>query len=328
MPSSPLILPLESCTDPALAGEKAAGLARLIAQGFRVPPGLCVTTQAYRDMLQAGGLNSLERWNRIGLVPGVQREPLLKDCRRMISALVLPRTMLDTIDTQLARLEKEFAREDRSTGDRLWAVRSSASDEDATDATCAGIYRTVLGVPRRSIAAAILDCWASQWTALAFTYLERLPKPRPTPAMAVILQPLLTPRTAGVAYSRHPVSGRADQIMIDAVFGLAEPLVSGLTRPDQYVVEIGSNPASLKLIHQDIVKKTKVRLAMPWGLTDQPLPEWDQRRSVLEEREVLALARLVKKVECEVGTPVDVEWANDTQGLWLLQARPIPERDA
>ena len=55
MPSSPLILPLESCTDPALAGEKAAGLARLIAQGFRVPPGLCVTTQAYRDMLQAGG---------------------------------------------------------------------------------------------------------------------------------------------------------------------------------------------------------------------------------------------------------------------------------
>lgn len=319
---------MESCTDPALAGGKAAGLARLIAQGFRVPPGLCVTTQAYRDTLQASGLNPFERWNRIGRAPVVQREPLLKDCRKTIASLVLSRTMLDTIDAKLAKMEKEFAREDGSTGDMLWAVRSSASDEDAADATCAGIYRTVLGVPRRSIAAAILDCWASQWTAFAFTYRERLPKPRPTPAMAVILQPLLTPRTAGVAYSRHPVSGRADQIMINAVFGLAEPLVRGLTRPDQYVVEIGSDPASLKLIQQDIAEKTKVRLAMPWGLTDQPLPERDQRRSVLEEREILALARLVKKVEGAVGTPVDVEWAGDAQGLWLLQARPIPARDA
>ncbi|MEO5954784.1 MAG: PEP/pyruvate-binding domain-containing protein, partial [Nitrospiraceae bacterium] len=214
---------MESCTDPALAGGKAAGLARLIAQGFRVPPGLCVTTHAYRQSLQAGGLNPLEHWNRIGRMPVVQREPLLKDCRNTIASLVLSRTMLNTIDAQLAKLEKEFSKKDGSTGGMLWAVRSSAADEDATDASCAGIYRTVLGVPCHSIAAAILDCWASQWTAFAFTYRERLPTPRPFPAMAVILQPLLTPRTAGVAYSRHPLSGRTDQIMINAVFGLAEP---------------------------------------------------------------------------------------------------------
>ena len=323
-----MIVPLESCTDPALVGGKAAGLARLIAQGFRVPPGLCITTQAYRDTLQAGGLNLLERWNRIGRTPVMQREPLLKDCRNTIATLVLSRALLDTIDAQLAQLEKGFATENESTGGMLWAVRSSASDEDAADATCAGIYRTVLGVPRRSIAAAILDCWASQWTAFAFTYRERLPTPRLVPAMAVILQPLLAPRAAGVAYSRHPISGRTDQIMINAVFGLAEPLVSGLTRPDQYVVEVEKDPASLILIQQDIAEKTKVRLAIPWGLTDQPLPERDQRRSVLEEREVLALARLVKRVECAVGTPVDVEWASDAQGIWLLQARPIPARDA
>ena len=270
----------------------------------------------------------MEHWNRIGRTPVVQREPLLKDCRTTIASLVLSRTLLDTIDAQLATLEKEFSKEDGSTGSMLWAVRSSASDEDATDATCAGIYRTILGVPRHSIATAILDCWASQWTAFAFTYRERLPTPRPSPAMAVILQPLLTPRTAGVAYSRHPLSGRTDRIMINAVFGLAEPLVSGLTRPDQYVVEIGKDRASLTVIQQDIAEKTKVRLAMPWGLTDQPVPARDRKRSVLQEREVLALARLVKKVERAVGTAVDVEWVDDAQGLWLLQARPIPARDA
>jgi phosphohistidine swiveling domain-containing protein len=319
---------LESCSDPALAGGKAAGLALLIAKGFRVPPGLCVTTQAYRDTLQAGGLNSLDRWNRVRRAPAAEREPLLADCRRAVASLALPRAMLDPIDIELAKLEKEFATEDGPTGGMLWAVRSSASDEDAVNATFGGIYRTVLGVPRDSIAAAILDCWASLWTAVAFTYRERVSKPRSVPAMAVILQPLLAPRAAGVAYSRHPISDRADQIMINAVFGLAEPLVSGLIRPDQYVVEIGSEPDSLKLIQRDIVEKTKVRVAMPWGLMDRSLPESDERRSVLEEREVLALARLVKEVECAVGKPVDVEWADDTQGLWLLQARPIPEREA
>jgi pyruvate,water dikinase len=253
---------------------------------------------------------------------------LLADCRRAVASLALPRAVLDPIDTELAKLEKEFATEDGPTGGVLWAVRSSASDEDAVNATFGGIYRTVLGVPRDSIAAAILDCWASLWTAVAFTYRERVSKLRSVPAMAVILQPLLAPRAAGVAYSRHPISDRADQIMINAVFGLAEPLVSGLIRPDQYVVEIGSDPDSLKLIQRDIVEKTKVRVAMPWGLMDRSLPESDGRRSVLEEGEVLALARLVKEVECAVGKPVDVEWADDTQGLWLLQARPIPERDA
>ncbi len=323
-----LIVPLISCTDPALAGGKAVGLARLMAKGFRVPPGFCVTAQVYRDMLQASRLNSLDRWNRVRRMPEAQREALLADCRRTVASLVLPRALLDSIDTALAKLEKEFATDDGATGGMLWAVRSSASDEDAADATFGGIYRSVLGVSRSSIAAAMLDCWASQWTAVAFTYQERVPKSRPAPAMAVILQPLLAPRAAGVAYSRHPISGRADQVMINAVFGLAEPLVSGLVRPDQYVVEIGSDPVSLKLIHRDIVEKTKVRVAMPWGLTDQPLPERDQKRSVLEEREVIALARLVKEVECAVGKPVDVEWAHDTQGLWLLQARPIPEREA
>jgi len=326
--SSSLVVPLESCTDPALAGGKAAGLARLIAKGFRVPPGLCLTTQAYRDTLQAGGLDCSDRWNRVRCTPEAQREPLLTDCRRAVASLVLPQAVLDRINSALAQLEKEFSTDEGPIGGMLWAVRSSASDEDSSDATFGGIYQTVLGVPRSSIAAAILDCWASQWTAAAFTYRERATKLRTAPAMAVILQPLLAPRATGVASSRHPISGRADQVMINAVFGLAEPLMSGLMRPDQYVVEIRSDPASLKMIQRDIAEKTKARIAMPWGLMDRPLPERDQRRSVLEEREVLALARLVKEVECVLGKPVDVEWAADTQGLWLLQARPIPEREA
>ena len=322
--TSPLVLPLESCTDAALVGGKAAGLARLIAKGFRVPPGLCVTTQAYHDALQAGGLDALDRWNRIGRAPEGQREALLENCRKIVASLVLTQDLLDPLDTALTRLEEELATRDGPAGGLLWAVRSSASDEDAEDATSAGIYRTVLGVPRGSIAATILECWASQWTPLAFTYRERAPKSAPAPAMAVILQPLLVPRAAGVAYSRHPVSGRADHIMINAVLGLAEPLVSGLMRPDHYVVEIGNEPASLTVIQRDITEKTTARVAEPWGLADRSLPERDRNKSALDEEDVLELARLVRAVECAIGKPVDVEWASNAEGLWLLQARPIP----
>jgi len=326
MVSSSPVLPLSSCSNPALAGGKAAGLARLIAQGFQVPPGLCVTTQVYRDALADGGLNPSERWNHIRRAPEAHRESLLADVRRAVVSLVLPRPVLEAIDTDLLRLEQTFTEYGSATGGMLWAVRSSASDEDSMEASFGGIYHTVLGVPRDSITAAILDCWASQWTALAFAYRERVPKPHASPMMAIILQPLLVPRAAGVAYSRHPLSGRTDHIMINAVFGLAESLVSGLMRPDQYVVENGKHPDSLKLIHRDIAEKATVRIAKPWGLINQPLPESDRNSPVLEEQEILVLARLVQQVEAAAGRPVDVEWANDAQGFWLLQARPIPER--
>jgi pyruvate,water dikinase len=325
-PSARLVLPLDSCTDPDLVGGKAAGLARLITNGFRVPPSLCLTTQAYRDTLRAGGLDPSHHWKRIGRTPEAQREPLLEECRRAVASLRLPQAILDLLDSALDKLEQEFPADNKPAGSSLWAVRSSASEEDSAEATFGGIYLTVLAVPRGSVAAAILDCWASLWTAAAFAYRERVTKTNAAPAMAVILQPLLAPRTAGVAYSRHPVSGRADQVMINAVFGLAEPLVNGRVTPDQYVVEIGSDPAALTLTQRDIAEKATAKLATPSGLVAQPLSERDRHRAALEESEALALARLVKEVEHAIGRPVDVEWAIDQRGIWLLQARPIPER--
>lgn len=324
--SSPLLVPLALCSDRALAGGKAVGLAQLLRKGFRVPPGLCLTTRAYRDTLRAGGLDPVAHWKRIRKQPGNQQEYLLGRYRRAVTSLVLPRAMLDLIDAELAGLEKSDAVEEGLNGGLLWAVRSSASDEDHLDATFGGIYRTVLGVPRCAVAAAILDCWASLWTAAAIAYRGRTTKTRTVPTMAVILQPLLAARAAGVAYSRHPISGRADHVMINAVFGLGEPLVSGRTRPDLYVVETGSESASTKLIQRDIAEKTTSSIAMPWGLVDQPLPAQSRSRAVLEEEEALALAMLVKEVECAIGMPVDVEWALTKQGISLLQARPIPAR--
>lgn len=315
--SDRFVLPLESCSDPVLVGGKAAGLGRLLRSGFHVPLGVCLTTLAYSEALRAVGVKPSRQWVRVRRASDRARGLMLEEFRLIVQSLTVPQAIFDRLVYEIDRLGME-----RGT---LWAVRSSASDEDQTNSSFGGLYRSILGVPRSSIATAIIECWASLWTPAVQAYRSRTGWERTDTAMAVILQPLLSPRAAGVAYSRHPVTAQDDLVVINAVFGLAEPLVGGAVAPDQYVVEIGNGEASATVLERDIAEKTTARIATPTGLMDQPLPEEDRKKPVLEEQNILALADLVKGVERTMGTPVDVEWAIDSQGLWLLQARPIPD---
>ncbi len=242
---------------------------------------------------------------------------MLEEFRRVVQSLTVPQTILDRLDHEIDRLGME-----RGT---LWAVRSSTSDEDQTNVSFGGLYRSILGVPRDSIATAIVECWASLWTLAAQEYRSRTGWKRTDPAMAVLFQPLLSPCAAGVAYSRHPVTAQGGLVVINAVFGLAEPLAGGTVTPDQYVVKIGNDEASGTVLERDIAEKTTARVVTPAGLMDQPLSEEDRKRPVLEEQDILALADLVKGVERTMEQAVDVEWAIDSQGIWLMQARPIPD---
>ncbi len=292
-----LVLPLESCDDPTLVGGKGAGLGCLIQSGFHVPPGLCITMQAYRESLRAGGFDAAARWACLCQASDERRPALLEEDRRLVTSLALSQSLLALIDEELHRLGiwRETA----------FAVRSSASDEDGAKATFAGLYHTRLGVPREGFAQAILDCWASLWTEAALVYRLRVSGRSVAPAMAVIIQPMLAPRAAGVAYSRHPITGEPQQVWINAVFGLAEPLASGTVTPDQYVVDLGDGSGSGTVVER--------RLAEP-----------ERGAPVLDEREILALAGLIKDVEKQMGFPADIEWALAGQGIWLLQVRAIP----
>ncbi len=287
--SHPHIVSLTACTDAALAGGKAVGLHRLIREGFPVPSGVCLTTAAYRDRLQAIGFDAARRWQQALAATESDRDRLLSDCRQVI--------LSSTIDDSILRaLGNEPAR---------WAVRSSATDEDAADATFAGLYVTSLNVSADGVAAAILDCWASIWTAAVVAYHGRLRRLQP-PAMAVILQPMLVPQAAGVAWSRHPVTDRSDVVVINAVQGLAEPLVSGQAIPDQFVVQTGGAA--------QIVERSPADAA--------------RSRAVLADAEAVLLAEQTRAIERKFGYPVDIEWALADGALWFLQARAVLSRPA
>jgi rifampicin phosphotransferase len=131
----PLILSLSHCSDVSLTGGKAAGLARLLAAGFPVPPGICLTTEAYRRYVEGQALAEPGFWSRVIGLSEAERRALLADSRRRIKGLKL---------TELARQWEAELGSLNIPPDTIWAVRSSATNEDLGTASFAGLYRITL----------------------------------------------------------------------------------------------------------------------------------------------------------------------------------------
>jgi pyruvate,water dikinase len=316
--TQPLVLPLSRCIDPALVGGKAAGLARLLACGFSVPSGICLTTEAYNRSLKRSGLDAEEDWKLAMTLPEAERNALLLDRQSRIRAL----DVSDLATQCITALQTLSASPETSSSTR-WAVRSSATNEDAGHSSFAGLYRTHLGVPTDLLDTAIKDLWASLWHERVLQYtIERGPC-RSAPSMAVVIQPMLDPVAAGVAYSVHPITGRSFQIFINAVPGLAASLVDGQATPDQYVVQIGADRQPVWIRRRTIARKSSRLTVAEEGLRHEPIPESDRERPSLSDEQLLELARTAKEVERTFGFPVDLEWAIDSGKLWALQARPI-----
>ncbi|MGH7216257.1 MAG: PEP/pyruvate-binding domain-containing protein [Nitrospiraceae bacterium] len=310
----PLLLPLATCTQPSLVGGKAVGLARLLAEGFPVPSGFCVTTEAYDHALRMPDFSPAEQWQAALHSSGVERQRILSHCHTIIRNHDIVELTAQIVE-QVQRLGPPMS--------GLWAVRSSATNEDGAHASFAGVYRTRLGIPLEEIGAAVRDLWLSIWDERVLNYHAVSGSSGIPPAMAVVIQPLLEAQAAGVAYSVHPLTGRANQVMVNAVAGLAAALVDGRATPDQYVVEIAENGQPTRISERTIARQTQALRVTSQGLRDMPLSDEAAGRATLSDDQLLALARTAKQIEKAFGHPVDLEWLYDERGLWLLQARPI-----
>jgi phosphoenolpyruvate synthase/pyruvate phosphate dikinase len=167
------------------------------------------------------------------------------------------------------------------------AVRSSASGEDAGERSAAGQFETLLGVTRAELASAVEQVRRSATSARAQAY-------GADAQMAVLIQRQVRATRAGVAFSRDPVTG-ADEVVIEAVFGYGDALVSGEAAPDRYRVAPDNS--------------VRARVA---GLL-----------RTLRDDEVTEVASHVRRAERLFETPVDVEFCFEGATLWLVQCRPI-----
>lgn len=190
-------------------------------------------------------------------------------------------------------LEEQYLR----LGGGKVAVRSSALGEDSDEASYAGQYETVLDVEgSQELRAAVDRCLRSLTNARATAYREDQLERRP-PRMSVVVQKMIDARAAGVLFTANPVSARRDQVVVDAVAGLGEELVSGRATPDHWVISRDGT-----VTHRELQG-------------DEPL---------LGDAELRQLLEGALRAQNGYGTPLDMEWAFDRTGhLWWLQARPI-----
>ncbi|HKW70429.1 MAG TPA: PEP/pyruvate-binding domain-containing protein [Candidatus Dormibacteraeota bacterium] len=178
-------------------------------------------------------------------------------------------------------------------GDEAAAVRSSAVAEDLPGASFAGLYETMLGVRGAdAIRDAVKRCWASAAGDRARAYTAHAGKQR-AGGMAVLIQRLVAADSAGVAFTANPMTGARGEIVINAVRGLGEKLVSGRSVGDEWIVQ-GNN---IKCTRSD--------------------------EAALTPDQALAVADLARRVELKRGQPQDIEWALSGGRIYLLQARPM-----
>jgi pyruvate,water dikinase len=170
------------------------------------------------------------------------------------------------------------------------AVRSSADAEDAAGASFAGTYATVLG------ATGVEETLAAVRTCLDSADAPRVSSYRGGGGirMSVLLQPLLDPEFAGVAFTADPVSGAVDVVRISAVRGLGDRLVDGTANPEEW--QVSSSGAHRMLGGGD---------------------------TALTPDQASAVAEVALRAAEHFGCPQDVEWALCDGVVHVLQSRPI-----
>ncbi|MCC7538898.1 MAG: hypothetical protein IT379_21915, partial [Deltaproteobacteria bacterium] len=247
----------------SVAGSKSAHLGELLAAGFPVPDGFVVTTAAFSSHLA-----------RAGLGDDASTDALI--------AADVPTDVESAIRAQYARL-----------GDVPVAVRSSSLSEDLAGASFAGQHETTLDVRGAdAVVAAVRKCWASAFDARVTAYRRAIDGAAP-PSMAVLVQRMVPAESAGVAFSADPVTGDRDLVVVSAVRGLGERLVSGQSFDDEWAVK--GDSAERRRRREDAIDATVAK----------------------------RVAELARRVQSHMGAPQDIEWACVGGEIHLLQARPI-----
>jgi pyruvate,water dikinase len=312
--------------DAARAGGKAAALGELARAGLPVPRGFAITVTAFGLHMDAADPGGAARGALGSLAPddlaGIARAAA--GLRARIVAQALQPGVAAEIASRYETLDR--------TGPV--AVRSSSTLEDSAEASFAGLQDTYLAVHG---ADAVLDrvraCWASLYNDESVAYRRHQGIGEDGLAMGVVVQRMLNPRSAGVMFTRSPVTGDRSVVAIEGTWGLGSALVGGEVTPDSFTV----SKVTGEITGRRVGVKLRVHSFTPngQGISDSPMAFPLRRTPCLTDDEARSLALVGRQVEDHYGVPQDIEWAllGDSPGhpamhadladrIVLLQTRP------
>ncbi len=323
--------------DVALVGGKGANLGEMINAGFPVPYGFVVTANAYKLFLDnhslrpkiAALLSNLDYENPNQLH---QVSETIKD---MILQAPFPESILHLITKYYELLPEREARIIHHQKDLLTlfkkrvkhlfnfphvAVRSSATAEDLPKASFAGQQETFLNVQGETeLVLTIKKCWASLFNERAIYYRYQQKFDHNKVNIAVVVQRMVQSDKSGIAFTVDPLTGNKRLMIIEAIFGLGEYIVSGKVTPDHYEVD---KKSFLILKKQTAFQKVKL-VKKGKKNHEVKLTEKQGKRQKLSDKEILKIAITINEIEKHYYFPQDIECAIEENNLYIVQSRPI-----
>ena len=302
--------------DVATVGGKGANLGEMTHARIPVPPGFIVTANAYFDFLQSSKLTDKIRKLLNPLDPNDSKR--LQQTATEVKQLILDAAMPPKLTNEIKQAYVKLGR-------GLVAVRSSATAEDLPEASFAGQQSTFLNVRgEENVVAAVQGCWASLFEPRAIFYRQQHGFDHFKVGIAVPVQKMVQSKASGVMFTIEPVTSDTSRVIIEAVFGLGEAIVSGEVTPDLYVVD----KERLEIISKKIAKQEWQLIRNP--LADDkvaniqvPLPPSTQSQQKITDNDILELVKLGKKLEDHYQFPQDLEWAKEDSKIYIVQTRPV-----
>jgi pyruvate,water dikinase len=298
-------------------GGKGGSLGELERAGIAVPPGFVVKTAAFERFVQGLERDSpvRERVEALNAQDLAAATAASLELRARFAAAPLPADVADAVASAHAALVGGAA-------PSAVAVRSSATTEDGSDASFAGLQDTYLWVMSLTQTQDLLrSCWGSLYSVESISYRRKQGIREKDVAMAVVVQTMADARTAGVMFTRSPVTGDRSVMAIEGSWGLGSAVVGGEVTPDRWVVGKITGEISVREISAKLIRHAA---AAGGGIETVAVPEEQQRVPCLSDDEIQMLRTIGRKAERHYGRPQDLEWAVDrnTGEILLLQSRP------
>jgi pyruvate,water dikinase len=296
--------------DVNIAGGKGASLGEMTQAGFLVPSGFIILATAFDEFLKQTDLN-IE-------IDSIIKKVNHEDINSVQGASVKIRDLM--ADAKFPKdLGEEILREFTKLKAKYVAVRSSATAEDSSIASWAGELESYLNVTKSNLLESVKKCWSSLFTPRAIFYRFEKKLNNQKISVAVAIQKMVQSDVSGICFTVHPVTEDRNQIVIEAGYGLGEAIVGGKITPDTYVTDKKNNT----IIDINISKQEMMITKTPKGTIETKVPTLKQDKQKLNNKQIVQLAKICKKIEEHYKYPQDIEWAMENNKFYITQSRPI-----
>lgn len=305
-----------------VVGGKNASLGEMLKAGISVPPGFALTTDSYVEFIRSARIEKdiFKALSSANPDDPASLHGASTQIRELIEKATLPTRIADAIGEAYTSLCKKFEAKEIPV-----AVRSSATAEDLPTASFAGQQETYLWVRGiDEVITRVRSCWASLFTPRAIAYRVKMDFPHEKVLISVGVQKIVNARAAGVMFTLNPVNGDPSKVVIEGSWGLGETVVSGTVNPDKFVVD----KVVFEINERVISSKTiECKYEEGKGVIHCDVPVDHQHLPCLEDKEIIELVKVAKRIEDHYGFPQDIEWAIEKdkpfpQNIFILQSRP------